>query len=143
VIWSLSILFLHVKSKRLATKKNMRLKGLIYIIPINLWLLTIYSTIFLNEFLMWFFLQNLVYVRLISKSPKEYGKSRLQWTPLHKIFNRKIIINYFQNQIFDAKTKLQKELFKNISFLNSNLVRFYLTSKYCRHQNLVHWAFRG
>jgi len=40
----------------------------------------------------------------------------LQWTPLHKILNRKIIINHFQNQIFDAKTKLQKELLKNTNY---------------------------
>jgi len=55
-------------------------------------LFKIYSTIFLNEFIMWFFLQDLVYLRLSFKSPQHYGKSRLQWTLLHKI-----IINHFQN----------------------------------------------
>jgi len=70
--------------------------------PINLWVLKIYSRIFLNEFLMWFYLQDLLYLRPISKSLQYYGKSRLQWTPLYKILNRKIIINHFQNQIFDA-----------------------------------------
>jgi len=32
----------------------------------------------------------------------------LQWNPLHIILNIKIIINYFQNWIFDAKYKFQK-----------------------------------
>jgi len=63
---------------------------------------------FLNEFLMGFFLQHLLYLRLISKSPQHYKKSKLQWTPLHKILNRKIIINHFQNWIFDATVKLKK-----------------------------------
>jgi len=99
---------------------------------------------FLNEFLMWFFfLEDLVYsMRLISKSLQHYRKSKLQWTPLYKILNRKIRINHFQNHIFDAKTILQKELFKNIwPIKNSNLVRFYLTLKgpntiFWRHSNL-------
>jgi len=42
---SCQILSSHVKSKKLVTKKNMRLKGLTCITPINLWLLKIYSTI--------------------------------------------------------------------------------------------------
>jgi len=33
----------------------------------------------------------------------------LQWTPLPKILNRKIINIHFQNQIFDAITRLQNE----------------------------------
>jgi len=40
---------------------------------------------FLNEFLVCFFLQDQVYLRLISKSPQHYKKSILQWVPLHKI----------------------------------------------------------
>jgi len=36
----------------------------------------------------------------------------LQWTPLHKILNIKIIIIHFQNQNFDAKIRLQKEFVK-------------------------------
>jgi len=47
------------------------------------------------------------YLRLISKSPKYYEKSRLQWVPLYKILNWKIIIIHFQNPIFDTKTRLQ------------------------------------
>jgi len=35
----------------------------------------------------------------------------LQWVPLHKILNRKITIIYFEDRIFDAKTRLQAELF--------------------------------
>jgi len=58
------------------------------------------------------FLQDLVYLRLIFKSLQYYGKSRLQWTPLLKTLNRKIIINHFQNRIFDVATRHQKELFK-------------------------------
>jgi len=61
---------------------------------------------------MCFFLQDLVYLSLIFKSPQHYRKSRLQWTPLHNILNRKIIINHFQNCIFDAKTRLQKDIKK-------------------------------
>jgi len=78
--------------KKFGHQKNMRLKGLTCITSINLWLLKIYSTIFGGLFLMWFFLQHLVYLRLISKSPQHYEKSRLQWTLLHKILNRKIIL---------------------------------------------------
>jgi len=40
----------------------------------------------------------------------------LQWTSLHKSLNRKIIIIDFQNQIYDAKSKLQDELFKNMNY---------------------------
>jgi len=87
VMWSLSLLFLQVKSKKLVTKKIMRLKGLTCIIPINLWLLKIYSKNFLKEFWMWFFLQDLVYLRLI-----------------------------FKIGFFGAKTRLQKELSKNINY---------------------------
>jgi len=65
---------------------------------------------------MWFFLQDLEYFKLISKSPQQYEKFRLQWTPLHNILNRKIIIINFDNQIFEAKTKLQKEYFENINY---------------------------
>jgi len=113
--WSLSILFSHVKSKSWSPK-NMKLKDLTPITPINLWFLKIYTTIFLNELLMWLFLQDLVYLRLISKSSQHCGKSRLQWTPLHKILNKKITIIQFQNQIFDVKTRLQKKLSKNINY---------------------------
>jgi len=70
---------------------------------------------FLIEFLMHFFLQDLVYLQLISKSPQHYGKSILQWTPLYKILNRKIVIKHFQNQFFDGKTRLQKEFKKYIN----------------------------
>jgi len=63
--------------QKVGDQKIMRLKGLTCITPINLWLLKIYSTIFLNELQMWFFLQDLVYLRLISKSSQHYGKSRL------------------------------------------------------------------
>jgi len=48
VIWSLSICFSQGKSKKLVTKKNMRLKGTTYITPINLQLFKIYSTNFFN-----------------------------------------------------------------------------------------------
>ena len=58
-----------------------------------------------------------MYLRLISKSFQHYGKSRLQWVFLHKLFNRKITIGYFQDWIFDAKTRLHKELSKNIKIL--------------------------
>jgi len=90
------------------------------------------------------FLQDLVYLRLISKIPQFYRKSRLKWTPLQKILNRKIIINHFQNWIFDAKPTLQKGFFSKIlNTKNSNLVIIYLTLKHCQHQNLVPQAFRG
>jgi len=95
--------------------KNMRLKNLTGITPINLWLLKIYFTGFLNEFLLWYFLQNLVYIRLTSKNPQHYRKSRLQWIPFYKILDRKIINIHFQNWIFDAKTRLQKQLSKNMN----------------------------
>jgi len=53
VIWSLSILFSHVKTKKNGHPKDMRLKGIMACItPINLRLFKIYSIIFLNEFLM-------------------------------------------------------------------------------------------
>jgi len=93
---------------------------------------------------MWFFLQDLVYyLRFISKSPQHYRKLRLQWTPLHKILNRNIIINHFQNWIFDAKIRLLKIFFQKYKLLikTSNLVRFYFTSKYFRDENLVPRAF--
>jgi len=45
--------------------------------------------------------------------------------------SRKIIIIHFQNQIFDVKTRLQKEFFKNTTTKIINLIRFYLTSKLC------------
>jgi len=96
--------------------KNVRLKGITNTTPIDLWLIKIYSTFFLNDFLVWFFLQDLVYLRLISKKPQHYRKSRLQKVPLHKILNRKIIITHFQNRIFDAKSRLQIEFFKNINY---------------------------
>jgi len=35
---------------------------------------------------------------------------------LHKILNRKITIIYFQDWIFDAKTRLQGELSKNRNY---------------------------
>jgi len=94
--------------------KNMRIKELTsitnqFMVSQNL----LYN--FLNEFLIWFFLQDLMYLRLISNNPQYYRKSRLQWTPLHKILNRKIIINHFQNWIFESKTRLQKVFFKNIN----------------------------
>jgi len=47
----LSILFSQVKSKKFGDQKNMSLKGLTCITPINLWLFKIYSAIFLIEFL--------------------------------------------------------------------------------------------
>jgi len=87
----------HMSNLKIWSPKNFRLKGLTCITPINLRLLKIYSTIFLNEFLMCFFLQDLVYLRLILKSPQHYGKSRLHSTVLHKVLNIKIIINHFQN----------------------------------------------
>jgi len=89
--------------------KNMMLKGLTNITATDLWLLKIYSTIFLNEFLVRFLLQNLVYLRLISKSPQHYRKSRLQWAPLYKILNRKIIIIHFKIGFLKLKVD-----FKNI-----------------------------
>jgi len=60
------------------------------------------------------FLQDLVYLRLISKSLQHYRKWRLQWVPLHKILNKKVTIIHFQNWIFDAKTRLKKQFSKNI-----------------------------
>jgi len=70
-------------------------------------------------------------LRLISKSPQHYIKPRLQWIPLHKILNRKIIIIHFQNRIFGTETRLQKEFSKTIK--NRNLVRFCLSSKFLPH----------
>jgi len=70
-------------------------------------------------------------------------KSRLQWTPLHRILNKKIIVNNFQNQSLDSKTRLQKEFLKIKTTKNNNLFRFYLILKYCQHQNLVPQAFRS
>jgi len=37
-------------------------------------------------------------------------------TPAPKILSRKIIINHFQDHIFDAKTRLHKEFIKNINY---------------------------
>jgi len=51
VMRSLSILFSQVKSKNLVTKKY-EVKGPNMHDPINLWLLKIYSTIFVGAFLM-------------------------------------------------------------------------------------------
>jgi len=67
---------------------------------------------FLNEFLMCFFVQDLVYLRLIS-NPRNQD---MQWTPLHKILNRKITIIYFQNQVFNAKIRLRKGFFRNMNY---------------------------
>jgi len=111
VIWSLSIFFWQVKFKELVIQKNMRLKSIVYITPMDLQLFKIYSIIFLNEFRMWFFLEDLVYLKHLTLENQD-----LQWTSLHKILNRKIILIYFQNWIFDAKTRLQKELFKNLNY---------------------------
>jgi len=108
--------FFHMSNlKRLSPKKN-KVKGHNVHNPNQFMASQNLLYIFLNEFQMWFFLQDLVYLRLISKSLLYYGKSRLQWTPLHKILNRKIIINHFQNWIFDAKTRLQKECIKYINY---------------------------
>jgi len=71
---------------------------------------------FFNEFLMWVFVQDLVYLSLISKNPQHYKNSRFQWISLHKNLNRKIKINHFQIPIFDAKSGLQKYFFKNINY---------------------------
>jgi len=66
---------------------------------------------------MGFFLQDLVYLRLIFKSPQHYIKSRLLFKhPSTKSSIEKIIINHFQNQIFDAKTRNPKEFYKNINY---------------------------
>jgi len=46
----------------------MMLKDMTCIIPINFWLLKIYSIIFFNEFFMLLIFQDLVYLGLISKS---------------------------------------------------------------------------
>jgi len=46
------------------------------------------------------------------QEPSTLENQDLQWTSLHKILNRKIIINHFQNQIFDANIRLQKEFKK-------------------------------
>jgi len=51
------------------------------------------------------------------QEPSTLENQYLQWTPFHKIMNRKIIINHFQNQIFDAKTRLQEKISKNLKYL--------------------------
>jgi len=52
------------------------------------------------------------------QEPLTLENQDLQWIPLHKIFNRKIIIIYFQNYIsIDAKSKLQKENFQKYNLL--------------------------
>jgi len=43
-------------------------------------------------------------------------KVKIAMVPLRKILNRKITIIHFQNWIFDAKTRLQKGLSKNINY---------------------------
>jgi len=43
----------HMSNLKSSSPKDMKIKGLTCITPINLWLLKIYSIIFLNEFLMW------------------------------------------------------------------------------------------
>ncbi len=71
------------------------------------------------------------------QEPSTLENEDLWWTPLYKILNRKIIIIHFYNWIFDDdNNRLQKKSFKNTKYKkNSNLVRFYLTSKFCQHQN--------
>jgi len=51
-------------------------------------------------------------LRLISKTPQHYGKSKLQWTPLPNILNRNIIIIHFDNQVFKLKLNFKKNLTK-------------------------------
>ncbi len=51
------------------------------------------------------------------EEPSTLENQDLQWTPLHKILTRKIIIIYFQNHIFDDKTRLQKEFFEKYKML--------------------------
>jgi len=46
------------------------------------------------------------------QEPSTLKDQDLQWTPL----NRNIIIIHLQNQIFDAKIRLQKEFLKNINY---------------------------
>jgi len=50
------------------------------------------------------------------KEPSTLENQDLQWTPLHKIMNGKIIIIHFQNHIFDAKIRLQKDFLRNSNF---------------------------
>jgi len=54
-------------------------------------------------------IQDLVYLRAHFQEPPTLKSQDLKWIPLNKILNRKIIIIHFQNQIIDAKTRLQKE----------------------------------
>jgi len=81
VIWSLLILFSHVNLKSWSSKKYEDKGPSMY--NINQFMTS--QNLFYN-FLKWIsnviFLQNLVYLRLISKSPQYYKKSRLQWIPL-------------------------------------------------------------
>jgi hypothetical protein len=103
---------------KVGDQKNMRLKGLTCITPINLWFLKIYSTIFVNEFSMKFCLQDLVCLRLLSRNAKFLIEKSLSF--IFKIG--------FVDAKNDFKNFPQIETIKNIS-----LVRFSLTSKFCKH----------
>jgi len=76
VIWNLSIIFSHVKFEIEVTKKIWGKRAL------HVWLQSIYnlskSTLitFLNEFLMWFFLQELVYLR--GSFPRAFNTTQSQ-----------------------------------------------------------------
>jgi len=83
-----------------------------------------------------------VYLRLIFKSPQHYGKSRLKWTPLYKILNRKNH-NHFKIGFLMLQLDFKKHFPKIQTTKNSNLIRFYLILKYCWYPNCVPWAFKG
>jgi len=89
------------------------------------------------------FFQDLVYLRLISKSPQHYRKSGLQWVSLHKILNRKIKSFIFKIKFLMLKLDFENNISKIKNKKNSNLVRINLTSKFLRHHILVPWPFRG
>ncbi len=115
VIWSLSILFSPTSNLKNWSPKKYKVKG--------------HNMHNSNQFMV---LQNLLYkffkwtsnfiffppsptvFEAHFQEPSTLENQDLQWTPWHKILNRKIIIIHFQNQIFDSETRLHKEFFKNI-----------------------------
>ena len=63
-----------------------------------------------------------------------------------KILNRKIIINHFQNQIFEAKTKLQKEFLKVFELLKITIGKVLFNFKNCSTTHSVlggHFGVKG
>jgi len=92
----------HLSNLKVDHQKNIKIKGLTCITPINLWLLKIYSTIFFK----WIFNVNFsprssVFEAHFQK-PSTLWKLRLRWIPLYKILNKKIIINHFKSEVLGA-----------------------------------------